>query len=98
MAIGVRVNFTISGITGAFENLTDNFFNDLLNLSGPEILELAWPGLEPAVVEIVGDVSISRFFLLFKHGFSPGNFYVLHSVYLNFLKSFFNVKIYGNCR
>jgi hypothetical protein len=47
--VNTNVNFTITGITGAFENLSDNFFNDLLNLSGPEILELAWPGLQPTV-------------------------------------------------
>lgn len=52
------MNFTITGITGGFENLTDNFFNDLLNLSGPEILELAWPGLQPTVEGVVAEVSI----------------------------------------
>ncbi len=54
-----NMNFTITGISGGFENLTDNFFNDLLNLSGPEILELAWPGLQPTVEETVGWVSIN---------------------------------------
>ncbi|KAJ6638592.1 hypothetical protein Bhyg_11329 [Pseudolycoriella hygida] len=49
----MNINFTITGITGGFENLTDNFFNELLNLSGPEILELAWPGLQPTVQDSV---------------------------------------------
>ncbi|XP_037027020.1 uncharacterized protein LOC119067866 [Bradysia coprophila] len=53
-AVNLSVNFTITGISGAFENLSDNFFNDLLNLSGPEILELAWPGLQPTVEETLG--------------------------------------------
>lgn len=54
----LSMNFTISGITGGFENLTDNFFNELLNLSGAEILELAWPSLQPTVEEVVAEVSI----------------------------------------
>lgn len=54
----LNMNFTITGITGGFENLTDNFFNELLNLSGPEILELAWPGLQPTVELAVAGVSI----------------------------------------
>jgi len=49
----LNMNFTIDSIRGGFENLTDNFFNELLNLSGPEILELAWPGLRPTVEEAV---------------------------------------------
>lgn len=54
----ISVNFTISGISGGFDNLTDNFFNELLNLSGPEILELAWPGLQPTVEGLIAGVSI----------------------------------------
>jgi hypothetical protein len=50
------MNFTISQLRGAFENLTDNFFNELLNLSAPEILELAWPGLKPTVEGVVAEV------------------------------------------
>lgn len=53
----IDVNFTITGISGGFENLTDNFFNELLNLSGPQILELAWPELQPTVEEAIADVS-----------------------------------------
>lgn len=54
----ISVNFTITGITGGFDNLTDTFFNELLNLSGPEILELAWPGLQPTVEGAIAEVSI----------------------------------------
>lgn len=53
----LSMNFTISGITGGFENLTDNFFNELLNLSGAEILELAWPSLQPTVEEVVAEAA-----------------------------------------
>jgi len=49
----IAMNMTIDGISGGFENLTDTFFNELLNLSGREILELAWPGLAPTVEEAV---------------------------------------------
>lgn len=56
----LNMNFTITGIRGGFDNLTDNFFNELLNLSGPEILELAWPGLQPSVEETVAEVSITQ--------------------------------------
>lgn len=50
---------TIDQIDGpGFENLSDDFFNELLRLSGPEILSLAWPAMAPAVEELVAGVSI----------------------------------------
>jgi len=36
-----------------FANLTDDFLNELLNLSGRELLELMWPGVQPTVEEAV---------------------------------------------
>jgi len=57
----MNMNFTITEIRGGFENLSDNFFNELLNLSGPEILELAWPGLQPTVEEAVA-WAVTEFF------------------------------------
>jgi len=53
----LSMNMTIDGIDGGFENLTDPFLNELLNLSGPEILELAWPGLQPTVEAVVADAA-----------------------------------------
>lgn len=50
------MNMTVDQIRGGFDNLTDSFLNDLLNLSGPELLELAWPGLKPGIEEGVGQV------------------------------------------
>lgn len=49
----LSLNLTIDAIRGGFNNLTDEFFNQLLELSGPEILELTWPGMAPAVEEAV---------------------------------------------
>lgn len=70
----IDMNFTISGISGAFENLTDNFFNDLLNLSGPEILELGWPILKPTVEEAVSGVCITKFTSFDRHFLISLNF------------------------
>jgi len=53
----LNMNMSIDGITGGFNNLTDNFFNELLNLSGPEILELTWPGLAPTVEGAVAEAA-----------------------------------------
>lgn len=52
------MSMTIGQIRGGFSNLTDNFLNELLELSGPELLELAWPALAPTVEEAVAGVSI----------------------------------------
>lgn len=53
----LNMNMTIDQIEGGFENLTDTFFNDLLNLSGPEVLELAWPALAPTVEDAVAEAA-----------------------------------------
>jgi len=52
-AVDLSMNLTIDALSGGFENLTDEFFNELLNLSGREILELMWPGVQPTVEEAV---------------------------------------------
>jgi hypothetical protein len=49
----ITMNLTIGQIRGGFSNLTDNFLNELLELSGPELLELAWPSIAPTVEETV---------------------------------------------
>lgn len=62
----LSLNMTIDAILGpGFGNLTDNFFNELLMLSGPEILELAWPGLQPTVEEAVAGAATT-----FLNGFT----------------------------
>jgi hypothetical protein len=54
----LSLNLTIANITGdGFNNLTDPFFNDVLRLSGPEILELTWPSIAPAVEEVVAEAA-----------------------------------------
>ncbi|KAJ6642544.1 hypothetical protein Bhyg_07496, partial [Pseudolycoriella hygida] len=49
----LRVNFTISRFEGGFEGLSSELINDLLNLSAPALLELAWPTVEPIVIEMI---------------------------------------------
>jgi len=53
----LSLNFTIDQIEGGFNNLADPFLNELLQISGPEIIELTWPGMAPTVEAVVADAA-----------------------------------------
>jgi len=53
----LSLNFTIDRIDGGFNNLTDPFLNELLQAGGPELIELIWPDMAPAVEEVVANAA-----------------------------------------